>query len=164
MAQWLRICLPMQETKVRSLIQEDPMHHDWACALEPICHNHGSPRAQEPTLLNKRSHRNKDQGKTKIIYIYKYTSNIKYYQNFSLFTFCGRYFMQILHTHLPILVSLSFWEAFLESPKGSFQASIIILSCFAIQPLVSWGHWTLYSQSCFFLHSLCRHLWSSDLM
>ena len=43
-AQWWRICLPMQETQVQSLIQEDPTHCGatkpmqrscWACALEP---------------------------------------------------------------------------------------------------------------------------------
>ena len=47
--QWLRICLPMQGTWVRSLVQEDPtccgatkpIHHNfWACALEPTSHNY----------------------------------------------------------------------------------------------------------------------------
>ena len=49
MAQWWRICLPMQETQVRSLIQEDPTcgratkpmcHNYWACAPEPENHNY----------------------------------------------------------------------------------------------------------------------------
>ena len=53
-AQWLRIRLPMQGTRVRSLVQEDPtchratkpVHHNyWACALEPTNHNYWSPRA-----------------------------------------------------------------------------------------------------------------------
>ena len=48
-AQWLRICLPMQGTRVRALVQEDPtccgatkpVHHNyWACALEPVSHNY----------------------------------------------------------------------------------------------------------------------------
>ena len=48
MAQWSRICLPMRETGVRSLVQEGPtirgatkpMHHKCqACALEPRIHN-----------------------------------------------------------------------------------------------------------------------------
>ena len=53
-AQWLRICLPMQGTRVRALVREDPtcrratkpMHHNyWACALEPASHNYWSSRA-----------------------------------------------------------------------------------------------------------------------
>ena len=53
-AQWLRICLPMQGTRVRALVQEDPtchgatkpMHHNyWARALEPVSHNCWSLRA-----------------------------------------------------------------------------------------------------------------------
>ena len=52
--QWLRICLPMEGTRVRSLVWEDPtchgatklVHHNyWACALEPTSHNYWSPRA-----------------------------------------------------------------------------------------------------------------------
>ena len=48
-AQWLRICLPMQGTWVRALVQEDPtcsgaaepMHHNYrACTLEPASHNY----------------------------------------------------------------------------------------------------------------------------
>ena len=53
-AQWLRICLPMQGTRVRALVREDPTcratakpmcHNYWACALEPACHNYWSPCA-----------------------------------------------------------------------------------------------------------------------
>ena len=48
-AQWLRICLPMQGTRVWALVREDPTcrgatkpvcHNYWACALEPKCHNY----------------------------------------------------------------------------------------------------------------------------
>ena len=35
--QWLRICLPMQETRVRSLAQEDPTCRG---ATKPMCHNY----------------------------------------------------------------------------------------------------------------------------
>ena len=50
-AQWLRIRLPMQGTRVRALAREDPtcrgatkpMHHYyWAWALEPASHNYWS--------------------------------------------------------------------------------------------------------------------------
>ena len=35
-AQWLRICLPMQGTQVRALVREDPT----CCgAAKPMCHN-----------------------------------------------------------------------------------------------------------------------------
>ena len=53
-AQGLRICLPMQGTRVRALVREDPtcrgatkpVHHNyWACALEPASHNYRSPWA-----------------------------------------------------------------------------------------------------------------------
>ena len=53
-AQWLRICLPMQGTQVPSLAQEDPTcrgatkpvcHNYWACALESTSHNYWSLRA-----------------------------------------------------------------------------------------------------------------------
>ena len=49
MALWGRICLPMQETRVRSLAQEDPTccgaikpeHHDYgACVPEPESRNY----------------------------------------------------------------------------------------------------------------------------
>ena len=47
-AQWQRICLPIQKRWVQSLIQEDPTccgatipvcHDYWTCALEPGSHN-----------------------------------------------------------------------------------------------------------------------------
>ena len=72
-AQWLRICLPMQGTRVRALVREDPTcrgatkpvrHNYWACALEPVSHNYWARVSQilkpvrlEPVLHNKRSHR-----------------------------------------------------------------------------------------------------------
>ena len=74
MAQWLRICMPMQGTRVRALVREDPtclgatkpVHHNyWACALEPVSHNYWAhvpqllkPVHLEPMLCNKRSHCN----------------------------------------------------------------------------------------------------------
>ena len=73
-AQWLRICLPMQGTRVRALAQEDPtcrratkpVHHNyWAWALEPASHNYWAhvPHATEACVpraraRNKRSHDN----------------------------------------------------------------------------------------------------------
>ena len=73
-AQWLRIHLPMQGTRVQSLIQEDPtcrgasksVHHNyWGCGLEPTSHNYWAhaPQLLKPThlesvLCNKRGHRN----------------------------------------------------------------------------------------------------------
>ena len=73
-AQWLSICLPMQGTWVRALVREYPTchgatkpvrHHYWACAVEPTSHNYWAhvpqllkPARLEPTLRNKRSHRN----------------------------------------------------------------------------------------------------------
>ena len=73
-AQWLRIRLPMQGTRVRALVREDPtcsratkpMHHNyWACALEPTSHNYWAhvpqllkPACLEPVLRNKRNHHN----------------------------------------------------------------------------------------------------------
>ena len=73
-AQWLRICLPMQGTRVRALVWEEPTcrgatkpvcHNYWACALEPASHNSWAhvpqllkPARLEPVLRNKRSHRN----------------------------------------------------------------------------------------------------------
>ena len=67
--QWLRICLPMQGTRVRALVQEDPTcckatkpirHSYWACALEPASHNYWAllPRLLKPVLHSRRSHRN----------------------------------------------------------------------------------------------------------
>ena len=71
-AQWLRICLPMQGTRVRALVREDPTchgatkpvrHNYWACALESASHNYWArvpqllkPARLEPVLRNKRSH------------------------------------------------------------------------------------------------------------
>ena len=73
-AQWLRIRLPMQGTRVRALVREDPTcrgatkplrHNYWACALEPANHNCWAhvpqllkPACLDPALRNKRSHRN----------------------------------------------------------------------------------------------------------
>ena len=48
-AQWLKICLPMQGTWVPALVREDPtcrgaskpVHHNYrACTLEPVSHNY----------------------------------------------------------------------------------------------------------------------------
>ena len=59
-AQWLRIHLPMQGTRVRALVQEDltcrratrPVRHNyWACALKPVSHNYWAC-ALEPTSHN----------------------------------------------------------------------------------------------------------------
>ena len=36
-AQWLRICLPMQDTRVRILVREDPTCHG---ATKPVRHNY----------------------------------------------------------------------------------------------------------------------------
>ena len=53
-AQWLRIHLPLQDTQVQALVQEDPTcrgttnpvrHNYWACALEPMSHNYWSLHA-----------------------------------------------------------------------------------------------------------------------
>ena len=55
--QWLRINLPMQETRVWSLVQEDPTchratklmsHNYWTCALDPASRNYW---AHVPQLL-----------------------------------------------------------------------------------------------------------------
>ena len=67
-AQWLRIRLPMQGTRVRALVRENttcpratkPVRHNyWACALEPTSHdywamrhNYWSPRTPEPACCN----------------------------------------------------------------------------------------------------------------
>ena len=45
-AQWLRIHLPMQGTRVQALVQEDP-----------TCHGATKPACLEPMLCNKRTHR-----------------------------------------------------------------------------------------------------------
>ena len=68
-AQWLRIRLPMQGTRVQALVQEDPTcrgatkpscHNYGACALQPISHNYRAcvpqllkPVRLEPVLHNK---------------------------------------------------------------------------------------------------------------
>ena len=73
-AQWLRICLPMQGSRAQALVREDPTccgatkpmrHSYWACALEPVSHNYWArvpqllkPVPLEPELRNKRNHRN----------------------------------------------------------------------------------------------------------
>ena len=73
-AQWLRNRLPMQRTRVKALVWEDPAccgttkpvrHNYWACALEPVSHNYWArtpqllkPTCLEPVLCNKRSHHN----------------------------------------------------------------------------------------------------------
>ena len=60
--QWLRIHLPMQGTRVRALVREDPtchgatktVHHNyWACVPQLL-----KPERLEPMLCNKRSHHN----------------------------------------------------------------------------------------------------------
>ena len=72
MAQWLRIRLPMQGTRVRALVREDPTcrwatkpmrHNYWARALEHTSHNYWARMPQllkpvhlELVLCNKRSH------------------------------------------------------------------------------------------------------------
>ena len=60
-AQWLRICLPVQGTRVRALVQEDPTCHG---APKPVRHNYWAsvPQLLKPARLelvprNKRSHR-----------------------------------------------------------------------------------------------------------
>ena len=69
--QWLRICLPMQGSRVRSLVREDPtcrgatkpMRHNYrACALEPTScvPQLLKPACLEPVLRNKRSHLNEN--------------------------------------------------------------------------------------------------------
>ena len=65
-AQWLRIRLPMQGTRVQALVREDPTFHNyWAWALEPTSHNYWAhvtqllePACLEPVLHNKRSYHN----------------------------------------------------------------------------------------------------------
>ena len=74
-AQWLRILLPMQGTRVRALVQEDPiccqaaepMHHNYWSPhpLGPVCRDYWArmlqllkPACLELVLCNKRSHRN----------------------------------------------------------------------------------------------------------
>ena len=51
-AQWLRIRLPVQGTRVRALVREDPTcrraakpmrHNYWACTLQPVSNEYWSP-------------------------------------------------------------------------------------------------------------------------
>ena len=67
MAQWWRIRLPMQETRVSPLVWEDPtchqttkttLHNDWGSTLEPKTHTTEAVRL-EPVLSNKGSRSNK---------------------------------------------------------------------------------------------------------
>ena len=64
-AQWLRIRLPMQGTRVQALVREDPtcsratkpMHHNyWDCTPELASHKCWSPLAREPTCRNYWTH------------------------------------------------------------------------------------------------------------
>ena len=54
MLQWIRICLPMQETGVPSVVQEDSTCHR---ATKPVCHNYWA-HALKSLLCDKRSHCN----------------------------------------------------------------------------------------------------------
>ena len=72
--QWLRVCLPLQGTRVWALVRKDPTcrraarpvcHNCWACTLEPMSHNYWAHVSQllkpvrlEPVLCNGRSHCN----------------------------------------------------------------------------------------------------------
>ena len=56
-AQWLRIRLPVQGTRVRALVGEDPTcggatkpvrHNYWACVLEPGSLNYRAPQQEKP--------------------------------------------------------------------------------------------------------------------
>ena len=84
-AQWLRVCLPMQGTRVRVLVREDPTcrgatkpvrHNYWVCASGAVL-RHERPRQWEahaprwrvvPTRHNwrKPSHRNEEPTQSKI--------------------------------------------------------------------------------------------------
>ena len=59
-AQWLRICLPMQGTRVPALVQEDLTCHR---ATKPTCHNYWSPcsATREATAMRSLpTHRNEE--------------------------------------------------------------------------------------------------------
>ena len=69
-AQWLRIHLPMQGTRVQTLVREDPTCHGatkpvrrnyWACALEPASHNYWAhvPQLLKPVRLEPMLHNEK---------------------------------------------------------------------------------------------------------
>ena len=49
--QWLRICLPMQGTRIRSLVHEDSKCRQ---ATKPVCHNYCNLSALEPALHNEK--------------------------------------------------------------------------------------------------------------
>ena len=51
-SQWERICLPMQEAQIQSLVQEDPTCHGIPHA-KPVGHNYWSPYTLEPGLHNR---------------------------------------------------------------------------------------------------------------
>ena len=53
MAQWKRICPPVQETRVQFPVQED---HTLEGRMKPVHHNYGVS-SLETMLCNKRSHR-----------------------------------------------------------------------------------------------------------
>ena len=55
MVQWIRICLPMQGTRVWSLLWKDPTSRG---AAKPVCCNYWSPSNPETTLCKERSHCN----------------------------------------------------------------------------------------------------------
>ena len=50
-AQWLRICLPMQGTRVQGLVREDPTCRG---ATGPVSHSYWACASLEPVLRNKR--------------------------------------------------------------------------------------------------------------
>ena len=97
-AQWLRVCLPMQGTRVRALVWEDPTcrgatrpvsHSYWACASGARAPQRERPRQWEvhapwwrvaPACRNwrKPSHRNKDPTQPNINKLKK-----KYMQNYN---------------------------------------------------------------------------------
>ena len=61
-AQWLRICLPMQgghgfDPWSRKIPHAAEQLSLCATTTEPACHNYRSAHALEPVLCNKRSHR-----------------------------------------------------------------------------------------------------------
>ena len=56
------MCLPLQGTQVRPLVQQDFTCHG---ATKPMCHNYGSPCALEIGLHNKRSPHNEKRSHLK---------------------------------------------------------------------------------------------------
>ena len=52
LAQWLRICLPMQRTRVRALVQEDPTYRGATHAPQLLSLR---SRGREPQLLSPRA-------------------------------------------------------------------------------------------------------------